>query len=79
VINWTGPLTNPTPNRQLRRMALFSAFFPSSAFTWRRRMAPHLYPAAVWNECKAWFQADRRTYKKPKKNLKTNKNQEHKP
>jgi len=31
----------------------------------------------VWYECKAWFQADRLTYKKPKKNLKTYNNQTH--
>jgi hypothetical protein len=37
-------LTNPTPNRQLRRMAFFSAFFLSSAFTRRRGMAHRLHP-----------------------------------
>jgi hypothetical protein len=36
-------------------------------------------PNAAWNECKAWFQADRRANKKPKKNLKTHNNQTHKP
>ncbi len=32
VVNWIGPppLTNPTPNRQMRRMAFFPAFFSSS-------------------------------------------------
>jgi hypothetical protein len=38
-----------------------------------------LSPNAVLNECKALVQADRRTYKKPKKNLKTHNNQTHKP
>jgi len=36
-----------------------------------------ILPNAVWNECKALSQADRRTYKKQQKNLKTRKNRSH--
>jgi hypothetical protein len=32
VVNWTALLTNPTPNRQLRRTAFFPAFFSFSFF-----------------------------------------------
>jgi hypothetical protein len=36
-----------------------------------------ILPNAMLNECKALSQTDRRTYKKPKKNLKTHNNQPH--
>jgi len=37
-------LTNPTPNRQLRRMAYLSRFFLVFAFAGRRRMASRFHP-----------------------------------
>jgi hypothetical protein len=66
------------PSGTAKNGVLFSLF---SRF--RFRGAPKngvsLSTNAVWNECKALVQADRRTCKKPKKNLKTHNNQPHEP
>jgi hypothetical protein len=42
-------------------------------------MARRFYPTPCEMNVKAWFQADRREDKKPKKNLKTHNNQTHEP
>jgi len=59
-------------------MAFFSAFF-SFSFCGTPKNGASILPNAVWNECKALVQADRREDKNPKKNLKTHKNLIHKP
>jgi len=60
-------------------MAHFSRLFSRFRFCGVPKNGVSSLPNAVLNEYKAWFQADRRTYKKPKKNLKTHNNQTHKP
>jgi len=55
-------------------MALFPAFFLVFSFRKMPKNGVSLSPNAAWNVCKAWFQADRRANKKPKKNLKTHNN-----
>jgi hypothetical protein len=59
-------------------MASISAF---SRFSFRGtpKNGASILPNAVWNECKAKLHTDRRTYKKPKKNVKTHKNQRREP
>jgi len=69
--NPTSPMLGTAKNGVLFRLSLFFRFCEAP------KNGASLPPNAVWDECKAWFQADRRTYKKQQKNLKTRKNQEH--
>jgi hypothetical protein len=69
------PVDNLTPQSPIAKNGALSRLFFLFCFYETPKNGVSLSLNAVWNECKAWFQTDRRIYKKPKKNLKTHNNQ----
>jgi hypothetical protein len=70
--------THPRPTKPpTAKNGVLSRLSPFFRFREAPKNGASILLNAVWYECKAWFQADRLTYKKPKKNLKTYNNQTH--